>query len=156
LWITMVHRGSGMAYHHAVLGRRRLHAGALTAVSASMLAAQIRVLRKTEETLDLSPAIRVLIQNRLQVVNAMCELERAKLFLAGNRLGEAEESFRKANDFFHRPKLNLILRGLRTAPKLTRLGITLWNLWLNCTTVFRAAALFTQRLVIGPKNTDPV
>ena len=86
----------------------------------------------------------------------MFELEQAKLFLAGNRLSEAEESFRKANDVFHRPKLNLILRGLRTAPKLTRLGIALWNLWLNCTTALRAAVLFAQRLVIGPKNTDPV
>jgi glycosyltransferase involved in cell wall biosynthesis len=156
LWIRMVHRGSAMGYHGAVLGRRRLHAGALTAASLSMLAAQIRVLRKAENTPDISPAMRAVVRNRLELVEATFELEQGKVFLAGNRLGEAEESLRKANDVFHRPKLNLILRGLRTAPTLTRLAIGLWNFWLSCVTLSRAAALYAQRLVTGPKNTDPV
>jgi hypothetical protein len=145
-----------MAYHRAVLGRRRLRPGALSAASVSMLAAQVCVLRKIDDTLDVSPSMRPVIRNRLQVVEALFELEQAKLFLAGNRLGEAEKSLRKANDFFHHTKLGLILLGLRTVPNLTRLGITLWNFGLNFVTLCRAAALFAQRLVISPKDGDPV
>jgi hypothetical protein len=121
-----------------------------------MLAAQLCVLHKIDDTLDVSPSMRSVIRNRLQVVQAQFDLEQAKLFLAGNRLGEAEESLRKANDFFHRTKLKLILLGLRSVPNLTSLGIKLWNFGLNCFAFCRAAALFAQRLVIDPKNGDPV
>jgi hypothetical protein len=145
-----------MAYHRAVLGRRRLRPGALSAASVSMLAAQVCVLHKIEDTLDVSPSMRSVIRNRLQVVEAHFELEQAKLFLAGNRLGEAEESLRKANDFFHRTKLELILLGLRNVPNLTSLGIKFWNFALNCFAFCRAAALFAQRFVIGPRDGDPI
>jgi teichuronic acid biosynthesis glycosyltransferase TuaG len=150
LWVRMLHRGNAMAYHGAVLGRRRLRPGALSAASVSMLAAQLCVLRKIEDTLDISPSIRSAIRSRLQVVEAQFELEQAKLFLAGNRLGEAEESLRKANDFFQGTKLRLILLGLRSAPNLTSLGIKFWNFGLNCFAFCRAAALFAQRLVVRP------
>jgi glycosyltransferase involved in cell wall biosynthesis len=156
LWVRMVHRGSAMVYHRAVLGRRRLRPGALSSASVSMLAAQARVLRKIDSTLDVSPSMRSVIRNRLQVVEAFCELEQAKLFLACNRLGEAEEALQKANSFFRRTRLGVILLGLRTVPNLTRLGMKLWNFGLNCMALCRAAALFAQRLVIGPKNGDPV
>src|SRR6202008_282444 len=111
---------------------RRRRPGALSAASVSMLAAQVHVLRKIDDTLDVSPSMRSVIRNRLQVVEAHFELEQAKLFLASNRLGEAEESLRKANDFFHRAKLGLILQGLRSVPNVTRLGIKFWNFGLNC------------------------
>jgi glycosyltransferase involved in cell wall biosynthesis len=152
LWVRMLHRGNTIAYHRAVLGRRRLHPGALSAASVSMLAAQVCVLRKIEDTLDVTPSMRPVIRNRLQVVEALFALEQAKLFLAGNRLGEAEESLRKANDFFHRTKFSLILLGLGTVPHMTRLGIQLWNFVLNCFALCRAAALFAQRLVARPAD----
>jgi hypothetical protein len=68
----------------------------------------------------------------------------------------AEESLRKANDFFQGTKLRLILLGLRSAPNLTSLGIKFWNFGLNCFALCRAAALFAQRLVVGPKDGDPI
>ena len=156
LWVRMLHRGNAMAYHRGVLGRRRVRPGALSAASVSMLAAQVHVLRKIDDTLDVSPSMRSVIRNRLQVVEAHFELEQAKLFLAGNRLGEAEESLRKANDFFHRTKLELILLGLRNVPNLTSLGIKFWNFALHCFAFCRAAALFAQRFVVGPRDGDPI
>ena len=120
-----------------------------------MLAAQVQVLRKIDNTLDVLPSTRSVIRKRLELVEALFELEQAKLFLARNRLGEARESLQKANNFFHRTKLGLILLGLRTVPNLTRLGIKFWNLGLNCVALCRAAVLFLERRVLGQKNGDP-
>jgi glycosyltransferase involved in cell wall biosynthesis len=154
LWVRMLHRGFTMAYHRAVLGRRRLHPGALSSISVKMLAGQAQVLRKLDSTLDFSPPIRSVIHNRLQFVEALFELEQAKVYLADGRLGEAEESLKKANDFFRRTRLDVILLGLRTVPNLTRLGVKFWNYGLNCIGFCRAAVLLAERRVLGPKHGD--
>jgi hypothetical protein len=145
-----------MAYQRAVLGRRRLRPDALSAASVTMLAAQAHTLRKIESTLDISPSMRSLVRTRLELVEALFELEQAKQFLARNRPDEAEQSLQKANNFFRRTKLGVILLGLRTVPNLTCLGIKLWNFGLNCVALCRGAALFAQRLVTGSKDGDPI
>jgi glycosyltransferase involved in cell wall biosynthesis len=155
LWVRMLHRGGTMAYHRAVLGRRRLRPGALSSASATMLACQAEVLRKLDNTLDFSPTVRSLIRERLQLAEALLELEQGKLFLAHDRIGEAEASLQKANGFLRRTTLDLVLLGLRTVPNVTRLGTKFWYFGMNCIALCRAAALFAGRLVLGPKNSDP-
>jgi glycosyltransferase involved in cell wall biosynthesis len=155
LWVRMLHRGGTMAYHRAVLGRRRVHAGALSSASVTMLACQAQVLRKLDNALEWSPRMRSMLHDRLQFVEAFHELEQGKLFLAHDRIGEAEASLQKANGFFRRATLDLVLLGLRTVPTVTRLATKLWYFGLNCIALFRAAALFAGRVVLGPKNSDP-
>lgn len=155
LWIRMVRGGGTMTYHRAVLGRRRLHSGALSFASATMLACQVQVLRKLDQTLDLSPSVQSLLREKLRFVEAFFDLEQGKLFLTHDRIGEAEASLQKANGFFRRTTLDLVLLGLRTVPNVTRLGTKFWYFGLNCIALCRSAALFAGRLVLGPKNSDP-
>lgn len=154
LWLRILHRGGAMAYHRAVLGRRRIRAGAISTAPALMMSSGVRTLRKLNDTLELSPAMRSLLSKRLRLTEALFELEQAKIFLASNRDQLAAESLQKANDFLHSTKLNLVLFGIRTVPNLTRLGSRAWSFALTGVTICRSASCFAKRAVLGMRHGD--
>jgi glycosyltransferase involved in cell wall biosynthesis len=153
-WIRLLYGGGTIAYHQAILGRRRLRAGSLSSASVSMLGYQIRVLRKIDSAPDLSPKVRSLIRERIQLSEALSDLEQGKLFLADDRLSEAEASLRKANGFLRRKRVDYVLFGLRTFPIATRLITHAWYSVLKFIALGRTAALFSGRFALGSRNND--
>jgi glycosyltransferase involved in cell wall biosynthesis len=152
LWIRLIYRGGTIAYHKAVLGRRRLRPGSLSSASVSMLGYQMKILLKIDNAPDLSPTVRSLIRERLQLCEALSDLEQGKVFLADDRLSEAEASLRKANGFLRRKRLDYVLFGLRTFPNVTRLVTNAWYSLLKFFALGRAAVLFSGRVASGARN----
>jgi len=121
MWLRVAHGGGKIMYHNKVLGKIRTgRAGSLGASDAKMIQAAALILTKLEKTLDVSPATRRLMQQRIARHNAYYEKAMAKEYLAKGDYDRAIASLAKANAVINSPKLRLILLGLRIAPGLLR------------------------------------
>lgn len=129
LWLRMAYCGARMSYQRRPLGRHRVRAGSLASDDVTLLDAMVRVLTKLDTTLDLSADSRSVLRDKLELVTAERDLALAKVSLACGDLEQALISMGKANASLRRPKLQLVLWGLKVAPRLTHfmLGI-LWHL----------------------------
>jgi len=129
MWIRVAHGGAKIAYHRAVLGRYRIRSGSLSSSPGRMHLEFMRALKKIENALSLSPERSSLVQSQIERFQAELELELGKSYLFCGQVEQARQSLRKANVYFCKPKLWLVLMGLMLAPGLTRLSV---KIWLGC------------------------
>jgi glycosyltransferase involved in cell wall biosynthesis len=127
LWLRLAHRGGEIALLRKALGRRRIHPGALTAADAKLQSYTVRVLRKLDETLPLTPRERALLRERLTRVQAYVDLVQGKQLLRSGNSDEARELLTNAYVFFRTKKLRLTLLGLRVAPRFTAMAVKMWD-----------------------------
>ncbi len=121
LWLRLAHRrhsSERIAYSRAVLARHRLHEASLAADSRRMFESQIDVLKKLAQTLDLTGEDRELITTQVNNCEAQLVLDQGKQQLLAGKYGEAAVAIKQANNFFRSRKLQFVLLGLRTAPRL--------------------------------------
>lgn len=119
LWIRLAYNGCRMAYQRRVLARHRLLATSLVAHDELRLwTAQIRVLRKTAETLTLAPSARETIARRIVACEAEHALAAGKRSLDEGQFDQALEQLERANSFFRSRKLSAVMLCLRHAPRL--------------------------------------
>jgi glycosyltransferase involved in cell wall biosynthesis len=126
MWIRAAHGGVRIAYHRAVLGRYRIHSGSLSSSPGRMHLEFVRALKKIESAFSLSPERSSLVQSQIERFQAEYDLEQGKSYLFCGRIDQARQSLRKANAYFCKPKLRMVLMGLTLAPWLTRLGVKIW------------------------------
>lgn len=119
LWMRLAYQGCRIAYHEKVLVRHRLHPSSLAASNEKLLADQIEVLRKLKRTLQLPPETKSLLQKQVTYYQASLDLEEGKRQLLMGRVEQGGQLLARANVFFHRTDLTLVLLGLRFAPRLT-------------------------------------
>jgi glycosyltransferase involved in cell wall biosynthesis len=127
LWLRLAHRGGEIVLLRKALGRRRIHPGALTAADARHQADIVRVLRKLDQTLPLTPRERSLLRERLTRDQAYVDLERGKQLLRSGNSDEARELLTNACAFFRTKKLRLTLLGLRVAPRFMAMAANMWD-----------------------------
>jgi Glycosyl transferase family 2 len=148
LWLRLAHGGARIGYQREVLGRRRIHAGALTMAGDLMDINQSKVLRKLAMCCRLAGEARLVLERRLRCVEIDVESRRGKRCLLSGDLQQAADSFKRVRCLLQedRPgprrgglgrsvqfrtlraaKLNLVLFGLRFSPSLTRFGVRLWG-----------------------------
>jgi glycosyltransferase involved in cell wall biosynthesis len=120
LWLRVAHRGGRISYHEQVLARHRKSEGTLSGETPRMLHSATGILRKALRTLDLSSDQRELLTTQLAECEAFADLEYGKKQLMGGQYGEAAEAFRRANRYYRKRELRLLLLGLRVAPRLLR------------------------------------
>ena len=131
LWLRILQRGGRMAYQRKVLGRYRSRPGGLSQNTKKMSENLVAVYEKADRTMGLPDETRAILKNRLLEVRANVDLEVGRSFLAAKEFDKAKESLTKANEFFHRTKLKLVILGLQIAPRLTRLGAIAWQRFLS-------------------------
>jgi len=129
LWLRMTHRKAKIAYHAKLLGRARQRKDSLSASTVAMLEALDMVLSRLQESLDLSPGERALLQWKAAETQARCELERGKDLIYEGKLDEAVCSLQKANAFYRKRKLRLVILGLKIAPRLASRGARVFQSW---------------------------
>jgi len=129
LWLRAVHSGARLVLQRHVLGRRRLHGGALTAAPLRIQAEAVRVLDKLERTLQLAPDVLSALQQRRTHTEALVALEEGKRFLETGEFDRARGSLLQASAYFRTPKLWLVLLALRVAPGLVTLGVRVRRRW---------------------------
>ena len=120
LWLRLALSGARIGFQQKVLARHRTHGSSLAADQIAMVESQVQVLKKAQETLPLSASQRQLIESQLENCAAQIERERGKQYLASRDYEQAALSFSLANEFYKSRKLQLVIWGLRSAPRLVR------------------------------------
>jgi glycosyltransferase involved in cell wall biosynthesis len=118
LWLRMAHHGCRMTYQRQVLAKHRVHRASLAFAQIKMVEAQIEVLEKAQRTLSLTQAQQELIEAQLENCSAQISLEEGKKFLAAHDYVRAAKALTQANSFYKSRKLQLVLLGLRSAPRV--------------------------------------
>jgi glycosyltransferase involved in cell wall biosynthesis len=117
LWLRIVKQGGRLAYHRQVLARYRRREGSHTSNSIWMCNHFLRVLEKSEKTLNLTAKEhQSLLQsrNRVQAELTLCEGKSA--FFKGD-VKTAVKRFTEANVFFKSRKIALLIQLLPIAPR---------------------------------------
>jgi glycosyltransferase involved in cell wall biosynthesis len=127
LWLRIAYRGGRIAYHRKVLGRYRCRPGSLSRDAMKMWQTVAAVYEKAEKSMDLAEETRVLLKTQIQRAQAHFDLEAGRNFLSAGDFDRAKGSLSKANNFFHRAKLNATILGLRLAPQWTRSAAFTWQ-----------------------------
>lgn len=137
LWMRVAHRGGSIVLQRKALGRRRIHPGALTAADAKVQSDIVRVLRKLDRTLSLTPAARSLLRQRLTRDQAYVDLEQGSRLLRTGNPDEAREMLTNAYGFFRTKKLRMTLLGLRISPRFTAFAAEIWKRCLEHIAAFQ-------------------
>jgi glycosyltransferase involved in cell wall biosynthesis len=128
LWLRIAHAGANIDRQWKVLARHRVHPASLSAGDeANWMVARIQMAKKLQQSLHLSPERRSLLEKKLLTYQATFDIEQGKRYLADGDFARAKYAFEKANALLPSKKLQLVLRGLRVSPSLTRLGAKLFE-----------------------------
>lgn len=119
LWLRLLHAGSKITYQRQVLLRRNVRTNSQGSAPAKLLAGEIQSLKKLHRNLDLSPATRALLTERLRKIQAALALTEGKAFLLAGEPENAYESLSRANALEPTPMLRAVLMSLRISPRLT-------------------------------------
>jgi len=120
LWLRLAYRGAEIDYLRRIHLRRRVHDGNLTADEISSFEGQARVLEKLIGQLTVPPSIKYKMKLAIERCHAQVALEKGKKKLAAGQYAQALEELQRANGFFRRRKLYLVVFLLRAAPELVR------------------------------------
>jgi glycosyltransferase involved in cell wall biosynthesis len=120
LWLRVAHRGGRMTYQERVLAQHRKSDRSLSSETTRMIHSVTDILRKTARSLDLSAAERQLVARKIAESEAFAQLEYGKRELIAGHYGEAAGAFERANSYYRSRKLQLLLLGLRVAPRAVR------------------------------------
>lgn len=120
LWLRIIAAGGRIAYQKRVLGCYRKSPDSLSADSAAMLEAFLKVLEKTARDARLSAAQKAVVERQILVERASLELQQGrKAFLEGHPEAAAE-LLAKANSRRKSLKLTAAVVLLRVAPGFLR------------------------------------
>jgi hypothetical protein len=92
-----------------------------------MIEAYWKILENLMETLPLNGSQKNLVSQRALEARAYYLLAEGKIHLQEGRLREAQQSFSESNLQLQKPKLSLVLLGLKVAPGATRSLVALVN-----------------------------
>ena len=129
LWCRMASLGKRIDFQAEALGARR--AGGVTSNTAAYMKGIARAYEKQKTLRGLSEEGLQLIDANVRYCLAEADLEQGKLHLAAKRYSDAYKSFRKANNYYNRPKLRALLFALRFMPWAVNAITACWNYMLG-------------------------
>jgi glycosyltransferase involved in cell wall biosynthesis len=121
MWLRAAFHGAKIGYTrdvHARLNEGR--PGSLGVSNARMVEAYWRILEKAKNTLPLTDQDREVVQARAAEIRARYLIEEGKAQLHSGQIEKAKSLFAEGNAHLRRPKVSLVLLGLRIAPRSTR------------------------------------
>lgn len=140
LWTRMSVNGARFGYDYAVLGRRRIHAGGLTANEAKMLQGACHALHKLLHNPALPPEIRPFVQRRHAEISEMANIRAARQALQAGDVQTALGLLRSARG--SSAATNWKIRAadfvLSLAPALGPVAMRCWHSLLLWRHQFRA------------------
>jgi hypothetical protein len=121
LWLRLAKQGARMNYQKKVLVHRRIYQGSLASDPLKSLGGEIKVLEKTEQRSDLTPAERAAVLRTLNLRRATVEVFKGKQKLSAGDFDSALMAFRLANRHLQSWKLRVVMCWLRVAPRLLQI-----------------------------------
>jgi glycosyltransferase involved in cell wall biosynthesis len=128
MWVRTAFHGAKIGYSHKV--QVRLNGGrpgSLSQSSSRMAEAYLKILDKISRTLPLDDAERKVVEKRMREIRVHYLVEQGKFLLHQEQFDKAIELFSEANGFVRKPKLSMVLFGLKFAPHTTGRMFSLWN-----------------------------
>ncbi len=117
LWLRIVKQGGRISYHRRVLVRYRRHHGSLSSDPVWVCQNALRVLEKSEQTLDLTAAEREVLRWSRARFHALMRFNEGKSAFMLGEMDAAIDGLKEANAFFRSRKTALALLLLRFAPR---------------------------------------
>jgi len=118
LWYRMTKNGARVSYQRQVLVKYRVRPNSLSGNNVQRSYRNIRALNVIREKYGLNEREQNVWDKMMLVYEAEYELEQGKLSLTTGDFAEAQTHLAKANEFYRKPKLFLILLLVRFSPKL--------------------------------------
>ena len=117
MWLRILKCGGRIDYNRSVLARSRRRRDSLSADNVMMCRSILRVLSKTERTQNLTPEEQRTIAEGKLKWEAFLNLSEGKRALADEDVDLAIDRLTKANRYYKKRKISLLLRLLRIAPR---------------------------------------
>lgn len=118
LWYRVTKNGAKVGYQTDVLVKYRVRSNSLSGSNVERSYRNIRALNVIREKYGLSEREKNVWDKMLLVYEAEYELEQGKFSLTRGDFAEAQAHLAKANKFYRKPKLFLILLLVKISPKL--------------------------------------
>lgn len=118
LWYRLVKNGARVGYQKDVLVGYRVRLDSLSGTNVDRAVRSIRALNVIRDKYGLNESEQVVWEKQMRVTVAEHELELGKFSLTRGNFAEAREHVARANEYFRKPKLVLILALLRISPRL--------------------------------------
>jgi len=126
LWMRVAHAGGKIDYHRATLLRRTIRAGSQGSAPCKLLAGELQTLMKLSQLLDLTPATRGLLMQKMRSVEAAHALAEGKELLLRGEQDKAFERLARSHAMAPSLKLCATLIGLRIAPQWAAIVVRRW------------------------------
>ena len=124
MWLRIIKSGGRIAYHRGVVAKYRRRSSSLSADEAVMSRSILQVLSKVERTIPLtSDETESLTRSKL-MFEALLSLCEGKKALFNKSIELAVDEFTKANSYYQRPKISMLVWLLKLAPGTTRRILT--------------------------------
>lgn len=127
LWLRIVHCGGKVSYQRVSLLRRHIRSGSQGSAPGSLLAGEIQVLTKLDQTLDLSFRTRSLLAGRLRKIQGKHAFIEGEQFLLAQDFEKASQLLDRAQALAPTAKVRGLRMGLRIAPRLTSWALRRWR-----------------------------
>lgn len=121
MWLRTAFYGAKIGYRRAVQARLAgVRPGSLGQTNARMIEAYWMILDKADRALPLNEPQRALVRARAARIKANYLLEEGKLQMQGQNFEKAQQLMLEANQYLHRPRVSMVVLGLKLAPNFTR------------------------------------
>lgn len=118
LWYRMAKNGAVIGYQTDVLVKYRVRSNSLSGTNVERSQRNIRALNVINDKYGLNETERRIWDKMMLVYEAEYELEQGKFSLTRGDFAEAQAHIAKANRYFRKPKLFLLMILLKIAPNL--------------------------------------
>ncbi len=117
LWYRLAKNGARIGYQTAVLVKYRVRADSLSGTNVERSYRNIRALNVIREKYGLTESENRIWEKQMLVYEAEYELEQGKFSLTNGDFSGARAHIAKANKYFRKPKLFLLMTLLKISPK---------------------------------------
>jgi glycosyltransferase involved in cell wall biosynthesis len=121
LWMRLAKNGAKLDYQRKVLLKYRVRASGLTGSNVQRAERGIRALEIIGQKYELNESEKQALDRRKELGFAELELEKGKYNLTRENYAEAHQHFSRANEYYRKSKLEIVMWLLKINPKLTRM-----------------------------------
>jgi glycosyltransferase involved in cell wall biosynthesis len=121
MWFRLVKNGVKTGYQTKVLLKYRIRIGSLSGNNVQRAERLLHAYRLIGKKYDLNEEELQVLDKQLKIADAALSLEKGKNCLICDEFEEAKTHFAKANEFYQKPKLKIVIWLVRLSPKIIKI-----------------------------------
>jgi teichuronic acid biosynthesis glycosyltransferase TuaG len=120
MWFRLVKNGVKAGYQTEVLLKYRIRLGSLSGNNVQRAERLLHAYRLIGKKYDLNESELQVLEKQLKIAEAALSLEKGKNCLISDEFEEAKTHFSKANEYYKKPKLKIIIWLVRLSPRIIK------------------------------------